>query len=269
VPRLRPLSDDEVGRAARSVFDEIAGPGGAIPPMTKTTPKPMTKTTPKQMTKPMTKAAEHPAIHRDIDQVLTTTRSVRRRMDFTRAVDRDMVEACLELALQAPSGANRQDWRFIALDDPQLRKSLADIYRRAFTAHYGERSAPSAAGRALPERVADSARYLAENMHRVPLIVIPYRLATAPRRRAGQASFWGSILPAAWSFMLAARSRGLVTSYTARGLDREKEIAEVLGIPFPDVTQAGLIAVAHPDSQSFRPARRLLVSDVLLWNRDE
>jgi nitroreductase len=205
------------------------------------------------MTKAMTQATEHPAVHRDIDEVLITTRSVRRRMDFARPVDRDTVEACLELALHAPSGANRQDWRFIAVDHSRLKQSLAAIYRRTFTAHYGERSALSAAGRALPESVADSAHYLAENMHRVPLIVIPYRLAAAPLGRAGQASFWASILPAAWSFMLAARSRGLVTSYTARGLDREEEIAGVLDIPFPDTTQAGLIAVAHPDSQSFRP----------------
>jgi nitroreductase len=229
----------------------------------------MTKALTNAPPKAMTTAAEHPAVHRDIDEVLTTTRSVRRRMDFTRAVDRDTVEACLELALHAPSGANRQDWRFIAVDDPRLRQSLAVIYLRTFTAHYGERSAPSAAGRTLPERVADSARYLAENMHRVPLIVIPYRLATAPEGRAGQASFWGSILPAAWSFMLAARSRGLVTSFTARGLDREEEVADVLGIPFPGVTQVGMIAVAHPDSQSFRPARRLAVPDVLRWNRHE
>jgi nitroreductase len=205
-------------------------------------------------------------VHSDVDLVLTTTRSVRKRLDFGRTVDRALVETCVELALQAPSGANRQDWSFLAIDDPGLKTRVADIYRQAFAGHYGTRTEPSDPGHRLPDGVFDSAHFLAENLARVPVLVIPMRSAVAPVQRAGQASFWASILPAAWSFMLAARSRGLVTSYTARGLDREDDLAAALGIDYPAVTQAGIIAVGHPDAQNFRPARRRPVGEILTWN---
>jgi nitroreductase len=205
-------------------------------------------------------------VHADVDAVLTTTRSVRRRIDFSRTVDRALIEECLELALQAPSGANRQDWRYIAIDDGGQRAAVADVYRACFRDHYGDRDKPSAAGKALPSAVFESAQFLADKLQDVPVIVVPARSAVAPTRRSDQASFWASILPAAWSFMLAARSRGLVTSYTARGLDREADLAAVLGLPFPEVTQAGLIAVGHPDTQSFKPAKRCPLGDVLTWN---
>jgi nitroreductase len=205
-------------------------------------------------------------VHNDIDYVLSTTRTVRRRLDFTRDVDRSLVAECLQLALQAPSGANRQDWRFIAVDDAATKSRIGLIYRECFAGQYGSADLPSEAGRRLPGNVADSARYLAENLHRVPVLVVPYRLAAAPEARSPQASFWASILPAAWSFMLAARSRGLATAYTARGLDKEQELAEVLGVDYPTATQAGVIAVARPDKQDFRPAGRQSLSDVLSWS---
>jgi nitroreductase len=205
-------------------------------------------------------------VHNDIDYVLSTTRTVRRRLDFTCDVDRLLVEECLQLALQAPSGANRQDWRFIAVDDADTKKRIGQIYRDCFLDRYGSADVPSEAGQRLPDNVADSARYLADNLHRVPVLVVPYRLAAAPETRSPQASFWASILPAAWSFMLAARSRGLATAYTARGLDKEQELAEVLGVDYPAATQAGVIAVARPDRPDFRPARRQPLSDVLSWN---
>jgi nitroreductase len=207
------------------------------------------------------------ARHADVDHVLTPTRSVRRRMDLERPVARALVEECLELALQAPSGANRQDWGFVAVDDPELKEQVGAVYQAAFEAHYGTLEAPSEAGARLSTGVATSAHRLAEILHRVPVLVIPTRAAAPPAARAGQASWWASILPAAWSFMLAARSRGLVTSYTARGCDREAELAEVLGLPYPEVTQAGIIAVGHPDHQAFRPARRLPLTEVVRWNR--
>jgi nitroreductase len=205
-------------------------------------------------------------VHNDIDYVLSTTRAVRRRLDFTRDVDRSLVAECLQLALQAPSGANRQDWRFIAVDDAATKSRIGQIYRDCFAGQYGSADVPSEAGERLPGNVAGSARYLADNLHRVPVLVVPYRLAPAPETRCSQASFWASILPAAWSFMLAARSRGLATAYTARGLDRERELAEILGLDYPAATQAGVIAVARPDKQDFRPARRQPLSDVLSWN---
>jgi nitroreductase len=205
-------------------------------------------------------------VHNDIDYVLSTTRTVRRRLDFAGDVDRSLVAECLQLALQAPSGANRQDWRFIAVDDAATKGRIGQIYRDCFVDRYGSADVPSEAGQRLPDNVADSARYLADNLHRVPVLVVPYRLAAAPETRSPQASFWASILPAAWSFMLAARSRGLATAYTARGLDKEQELAEVLGVDYPAATQAGVIAVARPDRSDFRRARRQPLSEVLSWN---
>lgn len=210
-----------------------------------------------------------PVVSVDVDPVLSTTRSVRRRMDLDRPVAREVVEACVELALQAPSGANRQDWEFIAVDDPAVREGVAEVYRAAFENHYGTRTEPSEAGERLPEGVRESAHRLAETMHRVPVLVIAVRHSVPPTERAGQASWWASILPAAWSFMLAARSRGLVTSYTARGCDREAELAEVLGLEYPGTTQAGIIAVGHPDHQAFRVARRRPLAEVMRWNREQ
>lgn len=209
------------------------------------------------------------ALHADVDHVLTTTRSVRKRMDYSRGVDRALIETCLELALQAPSGANRQDWRFLAIDDPALKEAIGAVYLRAFEAHYGEGHEPTAAGSRLPRAVSDSAREGARGMAEAPVIVVPYRESVAPSDRKDQASWWASILPAAWSFMLAARSRGLVTSYTARGLDLEPELGELLHIPFPQMTQAGLIAVGHPDTQNFKPARRRPLEEVMRWNQHE
>lgn len=208
------------------------------------------------------------AVHTDVDLVLSTTRSVRRRMDLDRPVARKTIEACLELALQAPSGGNRQDWAFLAVDDPALKEGVGAVYRAAFEDHYGTRSAPSEAGLRLPPNVWDSAHRLAQTMHRVPVLVVPVRHSVPPQVRAGQASWWASILPAAWSFMLAARSRALVTSYTARGCDREQELAEVLGLDYPHITQAGIIAVGHPDHQAFKTARRRPLPEVLRWNRE-
>jgi nitroreductase len=187
-------------------------------------------------------------------------------MDLERPVAREVVERCVELALQAPSGANRQDWRFIAIDAAPSRAAVAELYRQCFRAHYGSCASESVTSGKLPGAVAKSAHHLADHLDEVPVIVVPYRQAPCPSSRSAQASFWASILPATWSFMLAARSRGLVTSYVARVLDREEELARLLGLDFERHTIAGLVAVAHPDHQEFRPAARLAAADAITWN---
>jgi nitroreductase len=197
------------------------------------------------------------------DELLSTTRNVRLGLDLTSDVDLELVKDCLRLALQAPNGANRQHWRWIVLTDADRRARLAEIYRRAFYARNGARL--DTADEAT-RRMMASAQALAENLARVPVLVIPCLQLDREHLPAGnQASTWGSLLPAAWSYMLAARSRGLATAWTTAHLDREREVAELIGLP-PTVHQGGLIPTARSLRATFRPAKRRPLDDVLHLN---
>jgi nitroreductase len=208
----------------------------------------------------------------DADHLLSTTRSVRKRLDFDRPIDRKVIEECIELALQAPTGSNRQGWHFMVITDAGKRKFIADAYRRLFEAYAnnpaGQVEYPESDPRhAQQPKVRESAIYLAENMHRCPVFVIPCiegRTDGAPA--AAQAGFWGSIIPAAWSFMLAARSRGLGTAWTTIHLGEEKAVSELLGIP-RGVSQAVLFPVAYYKGDDFRPATRIPASTVTHWDQ--
>ena len=208
------------------------------------------------------------------DALLTTTRAVRRRLDLTREVEPELLRQCLEIAIQAPSGSNRQGWRFLVVTDPDLRAGIAERYRRAYDAY---RASPAYAGRggghddpdrvATQVRVGDSADHLAAHLHEVPVLLIPCILGRPSTRSAQVASLYGSILPATWSFMLAARDRGLGTAWTTLHLAYEEEVAELLGIPHDEVTQAALIPVAHTIGEEFGPAPRAPLSEVVNADR--
>ncbi|MBB4920582.1 nitroreductase family protein [Streptosporangium saharense] len=197
------------------------------------------------------------------DELLTTTRAVRRGLDDTRPVDLELVKECLRLALQAPNGSNGQRWRWIVLTDPDVRAGIADVYRRAFL----ERSASLLAR--LDEldprtrRMAIDGRDLAERLHRIPVLVVPcLELADERLPEGNQAGLWASLLPAMWSYALAARSRGLATTWTSVHLDREREAAELLGLP-PNVRQGGLLPTAHGLKTVYKPGPRLPLEEVL------
>jgi nitroreductase len=197
------------------------------------------------------------------DELLTTTRNVRRWLDLTRDVDLELVKDCLRLALQAPNGGNRQGWRWIVLTDADRRARLAEIYRRAF---YERNGALLDATDEATRRMMTSARALADNLARVPVLVIPcLRLDRTHLPAGNQASTWASLLPAAWSYMLAARSRGLATAWTTAHLHHEREAAELLGLP-PTVHQGGLIPTARSLKSTFGPAQRRPLEDVLHIN---
>ena len=205
------------------------------------------------------------------DELLTTTRTVRKRLDLTREVPLELIRECLEIALQAPSGSNRQNWHWLVVRDARLRAAIGDVYGRAVEAYL---SSPGAAGRlfaddpersAVQRRVGDSVAYLGEHMGEVPVLVLPcLRVARLPA--GNQAGLWGSILPAAWSFMLAARARGLGTAWTTLHLAHEAEVARILGLP-EDVRQSVLIPTAFYTGTSFRPAARGPVEEVLHLDR--
>ncbi len=207
------------------------------------------------------------------DEVLSTTRAVRKRLDFDRPVEREVVEECLQLALQAPTGSNSQGWQWIMVTDPATKQSLADIYRENFAEYAKVAQSNSYEEGDLRheqrDRVTSSAMHLVENFHRVPVMMVPCitgDLDRAPTFFA--ASAWGSLLPAVWSFMLAARERGLGTAWTTIHLmrDGDKKTAELLGIP-DGVTQAGLFPIAYTIGTDFKPAKRLPLDPILHWDR--
>jgi nitroreductase len=202
------------------------------------------------------------------DRLLTTTRSVRKRLDLTRPVERDVVIECLRIAVQAPSGGNSQPWRWLIVDDPYVRGRLADLYRRSHDPYLAaNRAAAQQAGRTDMDKILDSSQYLSDHLHEVPVLVIPCLLQRLPETASvfDTAGFYGSIVPAVWSFMLALRSRGLGSAFTTLHLANEREAAEVLGIP-ETVTQVAMIPVARYTGDDFKPAVRRPVEQVVYVN---
>ena len=216
----------------------------------------------------------HERLGLSVHDVLTTTRSVRRRLDLDRPVDDELIKECLEYAVQAPTGANRQGWRFVGVTDPEKRAGLADLYRQGWERYVG--MAESAAALATDEnseggtqqmRVMRSAAYLAENMHRVPAMVIPCLPGRIDRSGFGATSSLASIIPSAWSFMLGARERGLGTCWTTIHLMFEEEASTLLNIPYETVSQVALLTVGHTIGTDFQPATREGGADaVTSWN---
>lgn len=198
------------------------------------------------------------------DELLTTTRSVRKRLDLDRPVPLELVRASIEVALQAPTGSNLQGWHWVVVTDPELRAGVAEQYRRSYERYRASR--PAAAGaddrQAQQARVTSSADHLADVLHRVPVHVIACIEASEELPAGNQAGLWGSLLPAAWSYQLAARARGLGSAWTTLHLRHEAEVAALLGIP-AHVRQGVLMPTAWYTGDTFRPARREPLDAVL------
>jgi len=205
-----------------------------------------------------------------VDEVLTTTRAVRRRLDVTRPVSRELIEECLEIALQAPNGSNRNTWRWIVVDDRDMICKLADEYKAAMGL-LNDGSMPTENPLGTSDRdakVLASAYALVDKLPHMPAVLIPLM----PGRPDGkdvvaQASMWGSIVQAVWSFMLALRARGLGSIWATVTTRREREIAELLGIPYEEYTQVGFFPIAYTEGTDFKKAWRKPVSEVLSYNR--
>ncbi len=209
------------------------------------------------------------------DEVLATTRAVRKRLDFDRPVEDEVLRECLELALQAPSGSNAQSWRFVVVTDPDKKQALGELYRQAFDIYEqmeGINAATIYRGDdpdriEQQQRVMGSARYLAERMGEVPAMLIPCMPGRADGLPAiAGAAAYGSILPAVWSFMLAGRARGLGTSWTTLHLMFEQQAADILGIPFDEWTQVALVSVGYTQGTDFKPATREPLDTAVSWN---
>ena len=205
-----------------------------------------------------------------VAHLLTTTRSVRKRLDFKRPVEPAVLERCLDVAFQAPTGSNMQAWHFVVVTDAKKKKGLADLYRSAFEMYRtmnpgGDLPADDLRAKQR-DRVVDYASYLAEHLEEAPVHVVPCiegRFEQAPV--VAQASQYGSILPAVWSLMLALRARGIGSAWTTLHLFHEREAAEILGIP-ETVTQTALLPVAYFTGTDFKPAKRLPATEHVHWN---
>ena len=205
------------------------------------------------------------------DELLTTTRAVRKRLDLERPVERDVIEECIEIALQAPTGSNRQSWQWIVVDDPVIKAGLAEIYRATWEMYSSLPRPRYEDGDVRNEqslRLRESSQHLADHLHEVPIMVIPCFRHRTERLNTGmeQAGAWGSIFPAVWSFQLAARERGLGTVLTTLHLGGDEAAAGLLGIDHLRFRQAGLIPVAYTKGTSFERAKRIPASDVVHWN---
>ena len=203
------------------------------------------------------------------DELLATTRAVRKRLDFDRPVPRAVIEECLELAIQAPTASNSQTWRWMVVEDLDKKKAIADLYRQTSN-QYLSRSAERAKerGEAQTIRVYDSAEFLAQNLERAPVFVIPCVQGRPPEGSPvlNIVSAMGSIFPAVWSFQLALRARGLGSALTTLHLVHEKEAAAILGIP-ENVMQVALLPVGYTKGTDFKRAERPPVSTITHWNQ--
>lgn len=200
------------------------------------------------------------------DELLTTTRSVRKRLDLDRPVPIELVRECLEVALQAPSGSNMQTWHWVVVTDADRRRAIGDHYKRSYDRYTESRAARMAAlsteRQAVGARVMSSSDHLANVMGDVPVLVLGCLTVGDDLPADNQAGLWGSLLPAAWSYQLAARARGLGTAWTTLHLAYEREISELLGIP-ANVRQGVLLPTAFYTGETFRPAPREPLDAVL------
>ena len=202
-----------------------------------------------------------------VDYILETTRSVRKRLDLTRPVERETVERCLEIAIQAPTGSNRQGWKWLVVTDEDKKARVGEYYKQSWYAYAGvaARGAPGEEPSPQMQRVISSARYLADHMGEVPMMIFPCLHGRASDASpAANAGLYGSIIPAAWSLMLALRARGIGSAWTTLHLSHEKECNEILGIP-EGVTTAALLPAAYFSGETFKKADRVPAKALTYW----
>jgi nitroreductase len=216
------------------------------------------------------------------DEVLTTTRSVRKRLDLDRPVSRDLIEQCLDIALQAPNGSNRNTWHWVLVDDPAVLKQVARIYDQSMTdfitgetgqayqKYAAAQLAADTTGKLAEDmrKMSESVDFLRRNLERMPAVVIPmFQGRPEEMDLFHQASNWGSVIPAVWGLFLALRARGLGSAWTTIHILREREMADLLGIPYGEYTQVGLFPIAYTVGTAFKRGKRKPVAEVSSWNR--
>ena len=219
----------------------------------------------------------HPQLDLTNDQLLSTTRAVRKRLDFDRPVSEDTLRECMEVAVQAPTGSNAQGWQFVFVTDQAKKDRIGELYAQVWSLykempvaiHHLHKDSGDDSLKSSQDRSTSSAEYLAVNIAKAPVLLIPCIAGRSdgPDQPLGGnfsgAAAYGSIIPAAWNFMLAARARGIGTAWTTLHLMHEKEVAELLGIPYDDYMQVALIPMAYTKGTDFKPAYRPPVETVM------
>jgi len=202
-----------------------------------------------------------------VDKVLSTTRSVRRRLDFSRHVPREVILECIRLSQQAPTGSNQQTWRWLVVTDEAKRRRLGQIYARGREAIMASKETTVGGGRQT-QRAYDGALWLAERIGEAPALVIPCAIGRPPAQFVPvmNSTIYGSVLPAVWSFQLALRSRGLGSCFTTVHLMWEDEVRRLFGMP-EDVLQVAMLPVAYTIGTDFKPARRPPAESITYWDR--
>ena len=209
------------------------------------------------------------------DELLSTTRAVRKRLDFGRPVPDELIRECVELAMQSPSGSNNMTMQFVVVRDPAKRAAIGEIYRQCYAIYsqldgiyIGSIDKGADDANAQQARSATSADFLGERMGDAPALVIACTAGRADGLPAMMAaSMFGNVLPAMWSFMLAARARGLGTCWTTIHLMMEQQVAEVVGIPFDSVQQVCLSPLAYTVGTEFKPALRPAADSIVHWDQ--
>ncbi|MCE2463084.1 MAG: nitroreductase family protein [Dehalococcoidia bacterium] len=216
-----------------------------------------------------------------VDHLLTTTRSVRKRLDLSRPVEPEVIERCIEIAFQAPTGSNLQGWHFMVVTDPEKRAGLAEVYRKGLGTYRDFQSGRRPQydendPRLLQmQRVGESSTFLGVHLQDVPVHIIPCiegwtqespnQYGRGTYNAFYYATIYGSIIQAGWSLQLALRARGLGSSWTTIHLVHEMEAADILGLP-DNVEQAALVPVAYFTGTDFKPAERRPAQELTHWN---
>jgi len=200
-----------------------------------------------------------------VDIALTTTRSVRRRIDWQRPVPAEVIERCIDIAIQAPTGLNLEAWRFLVVTDPARKLGMAELYRKSFEQMAELRAEYARQTGTQPPALRKVHRDLADRLHEMPALILVCMQGRPDDTLARQVGFYGSILPAAWSLMVALRTRGLGSTWTSLHLIHERETAKLLGIP-DDVTQTVLLPVGYMRDAVLAPAPRKGAREVTYWN---
>ncbi len=207
------------------------------------------------------------------DELLSTTRAVRKRLDFTQEVDDTLIRECVALAMQSPSGSNNMTMQFVVVRDAQKRAAIGQLYADCFEIYrsldgiyVGSIKKDGAEAQAQQDRVTDSANYLAEHMGDAPALVLACTIGRCDAIPQAGASMYGNVLPAMWSFMLAARARGLGTAWTTVAMFNEPALAEIVGIPYDEVQVVCLSPLAHTVGTDFKPATRPDPESIIHWD---